>query len=210
MEIDKEKIYKKEIDEITYKLPREFEDYLNILLEKNNHTYDRELFNTLSKIMGYYSKLGMMFNKMPFKVTPEDMKAADKDEIEKYLEFQTINNSRDAIIDYQNYLIEKQALEHITIASAKEKENYLPKQRNARKIKSASDVKFFKDYTRKNSKTTIDLKYSLDKEIKGKYTDYVYRIYDHKKESYILDQNGNILEIKEYVAAREYVKSLYK
>ena len=79
-----------------------------------------------------------------------------------------------------------------------------------KKIKSPSEVAFFKDDIKKYTQTTIDHKYSLEKNFLGSYTDYTYMIHDNENGKYILDENGNILEIKRYKDARDYVKNFYK
>ena len=212
MELNREEQYKKRIKELIYTMPKEFEEYVNYLVNETGRAYDNDLYYELMKISGFYSKLSLLYNKIAYKITPEDMRNANAKDIKDYLTYQTITDSREVLRNYQKFLIDKGLLDQYTIElpTPTKTSTSKVKQRNPRKITSPDEVSFFKDDTRKHSKTTIDLKYSLDKEIKSRYSDYTYKIYDHEKGAYILDQNGNILEIKRYQDAREYIKKLYK
>ncbi len=202
---------KKLIQENIYRMPQEYEEYVNHLINEEEYAYC-EIRNALSSIAVYYDILANLKNKIAYKITPEDIQSTSHEVLENSSELYSYDNDfRQTLIDYQEYLLTQGKLEHITVKLRKKYvETEHPKKRNPRKIKSPDKLRLFKDDDRPYSKTTIDLKYSMDKKFYTGYMDYTYIIYDHGRGDYFRDEQGEIIEIKEYKKARDFSKNLYK
>ena len=202
--------YLKEIEEISFHMPKEFQDYVSKLVDVPTMSH-YEIYVHLRYIAAYYRKLASICNKIAYKITPADIENTNHFPDGSYFILDNVNRKNVAI--YHSHLKENGIIVEALVTPPEKCSIISPaaKKRNPRKIKTPADVKLFKDENRPYSKTTIDLKYSLDKEfINGKYTNYVYKIYNHETGTYFSDQDGNTLKIKNYAEARAFIKQLYK
>jgi hypothetical protein len=202
--------YLKEIEEISFHMPKEFQDYVAKLVNVHTMSY-YDIYVHLRYIAAYYRKLSSICNKIAYKITPADIENTNHFPDGSYFILDNVNRKNVAI--YHSYLKENGIIAEALVTPPEKRSiiSHAAKKRNPRKIKTPADVKLFKDENRPYSKTTIDLKYSLDKEfINGKYTNYVYKIYNHETGTYFSDQDGNTLKIKNYAEARAFIKQLYK
>ncbi len=208
---EEERKAKQRIQEYIYRMPKDFEEYVNYLVDEEKYAYC-EIRNNLASIAVYYDILANLKNKIAYKITPDDIQSTPHEVLENRSELYSYDNDfRQSLIDYQEFLIRQGKLEHLTVKLRKKYiETEHPKKRNPRKIKSPDKLRMFKDDDRPYSKTTIDLKYSMDKKFYTGYMDYTYMIYDHGRGDYFRDENGEIIEIKEYMKARDFIKNLYK
>ncbi len=209
MDLNKESYFKMAIQEQIYRMPKEFEQYANYLIEEKKLTYS-EAHSQLVTIEAYYNVLAMHYHMIAYKISPDEL-STPCEAIFNYLK-RISNREKTGLADFYSWLEIEQIIFHsfIKYPEEPEKENYIPKNPNPKKIKSADDVKFFKDNIKNYAQTTVDHKYSLEKCFKSRYTDYTYMIHDNESDTYFCDQKGVPLEIKKYVDAREFIKNLYR
>ena len=213
MNRDDEKFYENRIKDQIYSLPKEFEKYANFLInEKRLSLYEASII--LDDVGTYYNVLAMNYHVIAYKIGPEELEKSNQI-AESLINKSFSKNLRINLADYYQWLktegIVKEAI--ITYPTSEEiKDTRKLKthhHHSKKKIKSSEDVHFFKDDAKKHAQTTIDGKYSLEKSFKGKYTEYTYKIHDNENDKYFLNENGEVLEIKRYTDAREFVKNLY-
>lgn len=211
MAYNSENYYKKKIEELIYKFPNEFQQYASYLLKDKNMTYS-EAYIPLKTIESYYNVLSMNLHKIAFKINPKDFENSS-DITNSFIKKSLADKQQIHLADFYEWLKENKLVTNLLVkypeSNSKVKKpvtNNTPRKKN---IKSADDVHFFKDDNKKYAQTTIDYKYSLEKNFKDKYADYTYKIHDNENDRYFLDEDGNILEFEYYKDAREFVKKLY-
>ncbi len=206
------------INEILFTYAKELNQYANYLTKEKNYSRE-ELYKVLQTLKIYYNKLSMILKKGVFAITPSDIENINDYEHIKYLRENFYPDGSNEIANFQSFLLNDGLIstpnifyEDPVITQKKNLEFiYHRKPRHFKAIQSLDKISYYYPFNElPHAKRTIDGRITITKKKLIKNGEFTYLFYDHIKDDYIKDQNGNDIEIKSFADAKQFVKELYK